>query len=50
MSYHGCPYPRTDNTFNQKVVGPTVLDRGHECLLVMIAYDSIGQWAIVRED
>jgi hypothetical protein len=27
----------------------TLLDRGHECQLLMMAYDSIDQWAIVRQ-
>jgi hypothetical protein len=33
-----------------RIAGLTVLDSGHECLLLMMAYNSIGQRATVRED
>jgi hypothetical protein len=40
----------TVDAFNQEVAWPALSDRGHECLSLMIAYDSIGWSAIVRED
>jgi hypothetical protein len=40
-SYHSHSYPRIDNAFNQEVVGLVLSDMGHQCLLLMMAYDII---------
>jgi hypothetical protein len=35
---------------NEEVVGPTASNMGHECLLLMMFYDSTSQWVTVRQD
>jgi hypothetical protein len=34
---------------NQEVVRLALLDRDNECILLMMAYDSIGMWDTMRE-
>jgi hypothetical protein len=49
-SYHGHPYRRTDIAFKPGSNRAIMLDRGHECLLLMMVYDSTGRWDKVRQD